>query len=381
MPARAPSAPPATPGTRLQVLDPFIAKLRSALGQPSAEGETLSLRVSGRELTVDPWTTERLSTESPADDLLGTDCCRVVLLGVALLAKCAKDLSHLEAQTAESTGSLYSARAELMLDAAIGESLVRDIQQVNDELLKRGRVEEASGLSKFHHQMRHMVYELRKQVAPEYRSTIETLAEQLSEAPPEEETNGEAHEAESTPAPDAQAAPEPPLPRPLEPSELRSPHASLDTAPDLPDAVAVLNPERASRTPSRIAVLAILLMLVALGLIAQRKSGSPTEGRAAAATLEAPTFESVIRLVEDRAPNLYITADAKAWKRLDEARQIEFLRELTTGRGTAHYSEVFVQSADGRPLTQWTVPEEPPPESRAVRARRRVSRPEAPQEN
>jgi hypothetical protein len=380
---------PVTPRTRLQVLDPFIVELHDALGAPAREGpdgETVCLCVSGRELTVDSWTSERMDPRSASGDRLLAECCRVVTQSVALLAKCARDLEALEGQGARGggQGELDGLRSELMLDAAIGGSLVRDVQAIIDEMLKSGQVEEAGHLSKFLHNLRHTVYELRKQVTPEYRLTVETLAEQLSDSALEAELDDAVTEAVDPEkaaarrqAAEAAAKAPPPVADP-EPSPIR--HRPLPGAPESPEARArgevvpvtptelrdLAEPEPSNGWLSRTAVLAVVLIVACLCLIALRGGSSSALPRSAATELAEPALKDVLLLVEANAPDLNVTVDGSAWRRLPLDRQTALMQELTGVPGAARYEKVLVRDAEDKLLTSWTVPEkEPPPVSRA----------------
>jgi len=340
------------------VLNPFIAELQSALGaspKPVLEGETICLRVSGRELTVDPWTTERLDPQARVNDALEADCRRVVTQSVALLAKCGGDLSALEGQDPQSTGGLYMARAEVMLDAAIGGSLVKDIQRVMDDLLKAGRHEEASGLSKFNHQLRHTVYELRKCIDPEYRSTIEELAEQLAETGAVDVPEKPATDAPPAPVPSRRATPQPDRSRPATPApapplrrhgSARPAHAAAEAAATAGRLPSFDLPLRTKVLGAMLLVTAFILFLAILPvLFPARPAGEPP--------VSAASFPGLVRSVEDHWPGLYVTLETEAWDALDQAGRIELLHELSAGLTSRRYKGAFVRTPDGRPLGQW----------------------------
>lgn len=340
--------------TRLQVLDPFIADLRRTLDDPALErrGDApVCLRVSGTDVTVDPWTSKRLDPRYRAANPSLANCCCVVTQSVALLAKCATDLASLEEQGTGSTGRLSSARAELMLDAAIGGSLVKDVQRIIDALLKQGHRDEAGHLSKFHHQLRHTVYDLRKRVSPEYRSTVETLAEQLVDRPPEEEPEEAGPAAPPKPTPPIQTAqawrrPLPGIRSPTAPRRQQPPARSARAA-----ATATLAPSR--RLPLRTAALATLLVVTSLILNGSRRPDSPPETRTVKPAVADPSLQSTVRLIEDRARSVYVTVEEDAWNKLDEERRRDFVQELIGPLFREHYSGLFVRSAGGRPLAQW----------------------------
>lgn len=356
-PPRPPSASPVTRGTRLQVLNPFIAELQSALGasqKPTAEGETVCLCVSGRELTVDPWTTERIDPQAHVNDALEADCRRVVTQSVALLAKCGGDLSALESADPQNTGGLYMARAEVMLDAAIGGSLVKDIQCIVDNLLKAGRFEEANGLSKFNHQLRNTVYELRKRIDPEYRSTIEDLVDRLAETGSVDVPATSGADAAAAPAAEPAGAPRRRRAPAAAPAMHHRPHRSARPAHAEAEELASSAGKLPSfQLPLRTKVLGAMLLVTGLilflailpVLFPARPSGEPP--------VSAASFPGLVRGVEDHWPGLYVILEPEAWDAMDQDARIELLHELSAGLTSRRYKGALVRTPDGRPLGQW----------------------------
>jgi len=350
-----PASPPTIArSTRQRVLEPFVAAIEEARpdwSEESADEEAMPLCVPSNEVTVDPWTRERLDLYFQPSSEPVTEAVRIVTQGVALLVKCAADVPELESQKRISTDERYAFQAELMFDAAIGTSLVKDIQLTIDTMLSQGLTLEAGNLSKFHHRMRNMVYDLRNRIDTDYRKTMERMAEQLEESrkgagdPAARETTAPAQGSDG-------GRPEPGRPRPA-PYSLETPRTGARKSAASLIAIRAAIPGQGSGKALRTLVLAGLLATTFLSLAAfhppsgswARPNGELSPG---ALSLDGTTLQ-----VQDRWPSLFVTVDAMAWEQLSAERRRALVRHLADRLSGDRYSGVLIRSAQGQPLAEW----------------------------
>jgi hypothetical protein len=352
---RGPALPPTiAQSTRQRVLEPFVAAIEDARPDWSGESEDqedMPLCVPSNEVTVDPWTRERLDLYFQPSSEPVAEADRIVTQGVALLVKCAADVPKLELEKRNSPGECYAFQAELMLDAAIGTSLVKDIQLTIDTMLSQGLTLEARNLSKFHHRVRNMVHHLRNRIDTDYRKTMEHMADQLEES--RREAGGPAAGDATAPAQGSDGGrPEPGRPRPA-PYSLETPGTGARKSAASRVAIRAAIPGQGSGAALRTLVLAGLLATTFLGLAAfHLPSGYWTrpdgELSPSALFLDGTTLQ-----VQDRWPSLFVTVDAVAWERLSAERRRALVRHLADRLSGDRYSGVLIRSPQGQPLAEW----------------------------
>jgi hypothetical protein len=366
------------------------ASAAGALPGTSADTDTdkVALMISGKELTVDPWTQGQLKQYSRPDGTSESECTRMVTQSVALLAKCEVDLSNLKSQDQHTTGSLYAAQAQLMLDAAVGQSLVMDIQRVIDDLLTSGRLEEARQLSKFHHQLRNAMFQLRGRIDTMHHSTLQDLANKLSDTESTDDglseegefaiqVDGMADELEAQTAEEERSSEMPDRPSPRE----SSPSATQRMAGALASRVSSGRPSaRANRPvnrspsggsdngrkvqvmgnslptatiPRRTVVLAGLFLLTAAWLVIVISSNLGAAGPGTFRNSDRVTLAGTEGQIEDRWPSMFVTVKTEAWNGLSDRERTRFAQELSNRLSPEGYSGALIRGADGVPLAEW----------------------------
>jgi hypothetical protein len=374
------------------VLQPFITDLLDATAAGTSPGagaddEMIGLEVSGQELCIDPWTQQQLQSYSGPEGSSESECTRMVTQSVALLAKCEVDLVNLQAQDQQTPGSLYAAQAQLMLDAAVGQSLVMDIQRVIDDLLKSGRLEHARQLSKFHHQLRNAMFQLRGRIDSSHHSTLQDLADRLSDTEsmhgdPADEAALEiegcrdpAAEATDTPSsgacgdertarsvdppsatrrmagtPAAQVAPGRRASRPQRRPVKRSTSGGSNNDPK---ARAVPSELPSATIPRLTVVLTGLFLLTAAWLTVVVGSTLGAAGPGTFEGIDRATFAATEGQIEDRWPSLFVTVKTQAWDGLSDRERTRFAQELSNKLSPDGYSGALIRSTDGVPLAEW----------------------------
>lgn len=352
MKLRGPSLPPAARGTRQRVLEPFLDAIedsRPGWEEADEDQEAVSLNVSGSRLTVDPWTRERLDHYYRQGSAPVAEPTRVVTQGVALLVKCDQDVPKLESQRQDNTEELYALQAELMLDAAIGTSLVKDIQLAIDAMLRDGETLEARNLSRFHHRVRNTVYDLRHRIDADYRETVDRLAEQLEDSDLECLFSvGPGRGGFNVSALDRILRRRPRKRKPRQREKEEKPRKPVIVISDL-----VPRAEPGSGALMRTLALAGLLVAAVVGLVALNVSAEPASRPQVELSTNAVSLGGTAIDVQTRWPSLFVTVDPVAWYDLDAARREMLIRNLADRLSVDHYSGALVRSPDGRPLAEW----------------------------
>lgn len=343
MTTRTISVPRVTRGARPRVLDPILEHLRKARaespGIPGKDG-VVGLYFLGQELSLDAWTSDTLDRYFRSDSGKAIECINLVAQSIALLAKCELDVAMLDRNGNSTTADLYQAQAKLMLNAAMGQSLVSDIQVIINELLRQGGLEEARNLSGFHHRLRSAVAGMRTRVAAEYRSTLDDLAGKLAE--PEDQTTPAV--PPERPAPAKRRTPSPVATPPKQPR--RAPR------PVTPAAPATVVQQRASSAQWWSTVLlAAVLVVTLLSLVVIRRS-VPSPGQHAAGSVNV-TLAGTVLEVRDRWPSMFVTVDAAAWEEISESGRLDLVRDLARRLGAKRYEGALIATPDGRPVAQW----------------------------
>jgi hypothetical protein len=96
-----------------------------------------------------------------------------------------------------------------------------------------------------------------------------------------------------------------------------------------------------------------MLVLTLISLAAIRRSGAASTQ---AHRLSVPTsgrFAGAVQEVRDRWPSAFVIVGTEAWDDLEEAEQLELMRDLATSLTSARYQGALVSNAAGRPLAQW----------------------------
>jgi len=314
---------------RLRSLEGHVEHLRNFLvSQTGAAGSLspLELPAVGSELTLEPWLVARLREEFAAT---ATDEAGVLTQSVALLIKCRIDSDRL-ATTGKRDEKLYAVEAELMLDLGVGLALSRELQQLVDETVRRGDVQTAKQLSRFHHTVRAASQNARGALAAKELERAEAWTDSLTEIPQAAAVRpgdaelqrlawqaGDDHDRERLRA-------------------FRS--RTLSLAAWLP-----------SRTESLVALLGILLTawLCVVSLPEMLSTPPPS------VTLDDLPSRGVIVEVESRQPSLYATIDAGAWNALDDVGRRRVVRNLSSLLLTYGYTGTLLRRPDGRPVARW----------------------------
>jgi len=317
MPAVSGAPPGARETVRRQALEPYLLRVRAWLD----EGAAAPLHLAGRKLAADPWIRERAL--APGDGP-GPVLCQAL----ALLLKVAEDTSVLEAAAPPARDELYRAQAELMLDAAMGMALSRELQRAVDDAVRRGHIEPAKRLSRFHHDLRHAVGAAKARIAESERARAETLTDSLTDQP------REAGAADDT------------LDRAARETAARVEIAERSRRTRLVSLKRALLPARTDLLLGLLAISAVAWLFVVK--LPARVGVAPPRPL----TLKELADPAILR-VEARPPSLYVELASRVWTRYEEAERRGLLERASVILLTGGYAGALFRTDDGRPVARW----------------------------
>jgi hypothetical protein len=197
---------------------------------------------------------------------------------------------------------------------------------------------------------------MRNRVAAEYRSTLDNLADQMTEPDNEPTATGPPRQPDS-----AQRRTRSPVATPLKRSQ-RGPRPATRAAPPRaerarPACAPATTPAVQEIAPAALGwstgLLAVLLVFTLLTLVVVRHSvPSSANTQRATGWVEATLAETVLQ-VRDRWPSMFVTVDAEAWEEMSETGRLDLVRNLAGQLGTKRYEGALITAPDGRPVAQW----------------------------
>jgi hypothetical protein len=342
------------PGTKTtrqrRALESYVAKLEHELrGHIRGGASSIVVSIDGFSLTLDPWTSAHTNPLAAASE---EESARIELVreSIALWLKILVDLRNLGDGLISGMGNLYELQAELMLDSAFGSSLLRELQDCVDGLVKRGGVEEARQFSKLHRHLRGIVRDMKKSITESNAipldepqgETIEQPIEQAAEQPIEQPVERKQEIAPATAQLLNELEPTEPVQRPR-----RRPRPQATAG-----ATGAAAPDR-FRGLSRTACL-VVLNAVALVVYLVQTAPFLTPGKTIRA-LALGDFPNVTPLIEVQArpPALYAIVDGKTWSGFDDKEKHHFVDGMGNVLLTEGYGGLILKTADGRLVSDW----------------------------
>ena len=313
---------------RRSAVDAYVARLRKMLAQQDRPGEPALIDLAGRTVTVEPWIVARIVDGSQEIGRSDTPS-GLLAQAVALEMKIACDRNDLELGQRNGGQKLYAAQAELMLDAAIGAALSRELQAVVDDEVRSGRLDDAKDWTRFRNALHRRVAQAKELLAESERQRVESLSDSLTDKPRLETSTPEGYGE---------------LMRRLDEEETtRKRRLWLKRR----------GRARLANLPSRTEFLVGLLAIAAafwLGFIQLPKQ--------LAAPLPALTLEDFPRAegfieVDARPPSLYVTLEGAVWAGLDREDRRQLVHTVSSVLLTSDYSGALLRTEDGRPVAQW----------------------------
>ncbi len=339
-PAPASQTTPIGNEEREKALAPYLDQLVAARAERSADPPAIPVG-GGIDMVLDAWEWEAVREYETGLDPDGHPWPIFVLEGLAFEAKCARRDQQSE------TGDL--APDELVLEAAVGLAIFRELQTTVDEFLRCGRMKDVKRLSAIRNRIRQGVERLRSLIVADLQGAVEAKARAMiaNRTLPQPEAPDEGGDEER----DMAGRPRP------RPTQYRK-----DAKPVRITVYDV--PEKISQALGRL--LAVLVVCVAIwaGLTLTRHSyDGPPE-----LTIEQFRHVAFVRGVEARPPSLYVDLDTHSWKGLSLEERTRAIREVGIVAEKAGYSGVHFWTRDRGTVGRWSkrngvevIPDRPEP--------------------
>ena len=231
----------------------------------------------------------------------------------------------------------------LIIDGAIGITLLDDLQWAINRLIREGQVQVAGRLTDFRNAVNQNVSRVRSYADAETFTRSEAAADELSDGQIQKywpEIPAEPDDEEQ-PA----AAARKPSPRPSRPKQ--SPKEVAKPLPPPP-------PARAEDSSSS-RLLSLTIVLIVSGMIWSFLA--PRDGSyEPPPTLTQQDFAEVssIAEVEARPPSLYVTFSAPRWREMGELQRWRAVEQIGTIATDAGYSGAHMRTSDGKTVGQWS---------------------------
>jgi hypothetical protein len=230
----------------------------------------------------------------------------------------------------------------LIIDGAIGITLLDDLQWAINRLIREGQVQVARRLTEFRNAVNQNVSRVRSYADAETFARSESAAAELSdgqiqeywpEIPPETEGEGQPVSAARKPSP-----------RPSRPK--RPPKQVAKPLPPRP-------PVR-DEDPNSSRLLSLTIVLVVSGLLWSFVSPRDASFEPPP-TLTQQDFAKVpsIAEIEARPPSLYVTFSATEWREMGEMQRWRAVEQIGTIATEAGYLGAHMRTSDGKTVGQW----------------------------
>jgi hypothetical protein len=348
---------------RLRALEPYLQKLRRWNDDSGVQDGTIEraarIRVGARTLSVGAWERIQIQVAFREEMSATRDAARLMALAVALLTKSYVDVERFNAHERSAATDFYALQAELMLDSAIGASLLQETQTLVDALVIAGKVEEAKKVSEFRHKLHGVVGEVKKIIADSEAAlaeelglgtpkppvsvdgTLDRLAQKVADEVERIERRKRSRKLAGEPreAPDADESL-------LAPALFSARSRKPRTVPNgglLPVAPSF------DRTRALAAILAILILAWA-GLVEVPRH---FETEPPAAPILEASHPNLFEELQSRPPSLYVTVRSIPWSTLGETERRSAVERAGRDASERGYRGVVFRTHAGRPVAQW----------------------------
>ena len=337
----------ATKNPRLRALEPFIDGLRTRWRSSSDPMEVPEIKIGSRTVEMSSWEWSQVGISAERGLVDDNSVAWLVAQGVALQVKIYKDLEKLEAVEESSNGPAYAVRGELMLDTAVGRSLVRKLQDASNQLLRGGGMKDVQELTPFSHRIRNLTFEVRSMLQHDEKDQADALVKALDgdedageasstvrkAASSGAETKVEARAIDKGDANQAQQRRTPESAKRKRSKPARSTHPAAE--------------QRSWKRTAFLAAALTIALVVRFGVL-EHLNGSPD-------TIDRDRLGRLgsISQVEDRWPSLFVTVDGDAWYRFSEDDRVKAVTSASTALANLNYEGMWVRTDRGDPAARW----------------------------
>lgn len=330
-------SPPASHPARRLALDPYVERIRVWCEEHAREGDSGSfeLRAGGRLLKFEPAEFALIHHSALVAAETGQPGDRLAVEAIAMALKSLEDLARLRTAKDGNSSEYHSMHAELMVDGALGTTLLAEIQARTDELVAQGMVEQSRMLSQFNHRVWNTTAEVEKVIVGSELERSEALAASLTDRPLDRP---------------AVVAPAPGVPNPV-PATVAAPLEFDATIDLLEQGPADLTARQSRNAPSLTVILFVGLLLATAVwfLLFGPLRSSETAGR----ELTLDSFDGKLTAIDTRAPSLYGSVDGARWESLGTAARLNLVDEVGRVLSRSGYSGALLRTGDGVPVAQW----------------------------
>ncbi|ANM31750.1 hypothetical protein ABI59_22610 [Acidobacteria bacterium Mor1] len=316
---------------RLKALEPQLDGLRQRWRSSPDPLTVPEIRIGSRELELSAWEWSQVGIwlQDPQKD--DDRPSWLVSQGIALQIKILNDLERLEAVQSEEPAAAFGIRGELMLDTAVGRSLVRKTQNAINALLSAGDMKSVQEMTPYLHRLRNTTFEVRGLLQGNEQQQADSLVDAIdapqsapSTSKPQAQTSSA---AAKTGAPGQRRAPQP----------IRTARPVAQTVVEQPG----------SRTGILVAALAVALIVRFVGF------GGLLSGEAHPSA-ESMTHVSALGEAQSRWPSAFVTVTARDWKATPTERRTQAIQAAAADLSDAGFTGLFVRTDDGEPVGRWS---------------------------
>ncbi|NIM01175.1 MAG: hypothetical protein GTN89_10070 [Acidobacteria bacterium] len=319
----------------LRVLDAYVSQISLWSSMPMKSD---AIQFDDVEVPVSPWVARVLQRFCNSEITVG-ELEDLVARSVAVTAKCRTDLLARTDDT-EDLNLVYTHQAEMMLAAAVGMVVVRELQDMCNARLKDGLNEEVRELNRLAHDTRNAVQDVRNSLDEAEKERVAHLASSLLLQDEQQPS------AEDQPVQQPDSTEELPIR-----ADRQRRHIKLASAGRRAVTLA-----RQAREHSREFYGFALRAIAAVALLAAVIYGvtyekAPVEEVEPLATVMLGL--SGVEQVRDRNPRIVLTVADGFWNASSERRRQGWLKDLSLLAERYDYSGLEVQSERGKTLAKW----------------------------
>ena len=325
--------------TRATILTPYLERLGIGedADEPLEEPPT-NVDAGDYVLELDEWERTVIRSYSSGTDAKGRPWPSLVTEGLAFQLRCIERASVLDGAEVDTPDQFAHLIGHLIIDGAIGITLLDELQWAINRLIREGQVRVAGRLAEFRNAVNLNVSRVRSYVDAETFGRTESAANELScggiqQSWPEIPEG----EDDEEPPPKTVAV----RSRPVLPAVRRK-------------TVAVAEPRQPVESSSS-RVLSLTIVFVVSGmlwsLLLPRGAGSePPPTLTQRDFVEIPSVSEVVA----RPPSLYVTFGNPEWQEMGELKRWRALEQIGTIATGAGYTGALMRTADGETVGQWS---------------------------
>ena len=326
--------------TRATILAPYLERLGIGGGAEGNARELPAIIDAGDYiLELDDWERMIIRVHASGTDVKGRPWPSLVTEGLAFQLRCLERMAVLDGAAVDTPDQLAHLTGHLIIDGAIGITLLDDLRWAINRLIREGQVGVAGRLTGFRNAVNQNISRVRSYVDPGTFTRTESAADEMSGG----------HIQHNWPEIPAGEDDEEPPPKPARNRRRPSPpkvRRKTVTAPELP---------RPAEESSSSRLLSLTIVLIVSGMLWSflMPRGADSESPP---TLTREEFAEIpsISEVEARPPSLYVTFNTTEWREMGELKRWRALERVGTIATVAGYTGAHMRTSDGETVGRWS---------------------------